>query len=181
MRSLSACGVDGVISKPALSARLPNRDFSFVMKQRGMFSYSGLTLAQVKRLRSEVNASERQLNIPGVTISVSIGISAHKPGESALVVGAGTMVSANYTYNQAPRDGTVVNSFDGGLLPSQLYGSSAVQFDLAPELASSDAEISETHTARLDRILDPSADDSARPVPARDKQPPDKSKVSDPR
>ncbi|MEO8739850.1 MAG: amino acid aminotransferase [Casimicrobiaceae bacterium] len=37
----------------ALSARLPDRDFSFVLKQRGMFSYSGLTLDQVKRLRSE--------------------------------------------------------------------------------------------------------------------------------
>ena len=37
----------------ALSARMPNRDFGFVMKQRGMFSYSGLTLEQVKRLRSE--------------------------------------------------------------------------------------------------------------------------------
>ena len=46
------------------------------------------------------------------------------------MVGAGTMVSANYTYNQAPRDGTVINSFDGGLWPSQLYGSSAVQFDM---------------------------------------------------
>ena len=57
------------------------------------------------------------------------------PGNPAVLVnnmvGAGTMVSANYTYNQAPKDGTVVNSFDGGLLPSQLYGSSAVQFDLA--------------------------------------------------
>jgi tripartite-type tricarboxylate transporter receptor subunit TctC len=56
------------------------------------------------------------------------------PGNPAILVnnmvGAGTMVSANYTYNQAPRDGTVINSFDGGLLPSQLYGSSAVQFDL---------------------------------------------------
>ena len=50
------------------------------------------------------------------------------PGNPAVLVnnmvGAGTMVSANYTYNQAPKDGTVVNSFDGGLLPSQLYGSS---------------------------------------------------------
>ena len=56
------------------------------------------------------------------------------PGNPAILVnnmvGAGTMVSANYTYNQAPKDGTVINSFDGGLLPSQLYGSSAVQFDL---------------------------------------------------
>ena len=56
------------------------------------------------------------------------------PGNPAVLVnnmvGAGTMVSANYTYNQAPKDGTVINSFDGGLVPSQLYGSSAVQFDL---------------------------------------------------
>ena len=58
----------------------------------------------------------------------------HIPGNPAVLVnnmvGAGTMVSANYTYNQAPKDGTVINSFDGGLVPSQLYGSSAVQFDL---------------------------------------------------
>jgi len=56
------------------------------------------------------------------------------PGNPAILVnnmvGAGTMVSANYTYNQAPRDGTVVNSFDGGIWPSQLYGASAAQFDL---------------------------------------------------
>ncbi len=56
------------------------------------------------------------------------------PGNPAILVnnmvGAGTMVSANYTYSQAPRDGTVINSFDGGIWPSQLYGSSAVQFDM---------------------------------------------------
>ena len=56
------------------------------------------------------------------------------PGNPAVLVnnmvGAGTMVSANYTYNQAPKDGTVINSFDGGIWPSQLYGSSAAQFDL---------------------------------------------------
>ena len=33
--------------------RVPGADFSFVMKQRGMFSYSGLTREQVLRLRSE--------------------------------------------------------------------------------------------------------------------------------
>jgi tripartite-type tricarboxylate transporter receptor subunit TctC len=61
-------------------------------------------------------------------------IAKYIPGNPAIVVnnmvGAGTMVSANYTYNQAPKDGTVINSFDGGLWPSQLYGSSAVQFDM---------------------------------------------------
>lgn len=36
-----------------LEQRLPGRDFSFVRRQRGMFSYSGLTAAQVERLRTE--------------------------------------------------------------------------------------------------------------------------------
>jgi aromatic-amino-acid transaminase len=36
-----------------LAARGVKRDFSFVAKQRGMFSYSGLTSAQVDRLRDE--------------------------------------------------------------------------------------------------------------------------------
>ncbi len=39
--------VDGI------HARVPGADFSFVLKQRGMFSYSGLTREQVLRLRSE--------------------------------------------------------------------------------------------------------------------------------
>ena len=33
--------------------RVPGADFSFILKQRGMFSYSGLTREQVLRLRSE--------------------------------------------------------------------------------------------------------------------------------
>ena len=36
-----------------IHARVPGADFSFVMKQRGMFSYSGLTKEQVRRLRAE--------------------------------------------------------------------------------------------------------------------------------
>jgi len=34
-------------------ARVPGFDFSFVMRQRGLFSYSGLSTAQVRRLREE--------------------------------------------------------------------------------------------------------------------------------
>ncbi|MBV1775084.1 aspartate/tyrosine/aromatic aminotransferase [Burkholderiaceae bacterium DAT-1] len=34
-----------------LAAQVPNRDFSFVLAQRGMFSYSGLTADQVEKLR----------------------------------------------------------------------------------------------------------------------------------
>ena len=36
-----------------LKAKAPNHDFDFVVRQRGMFSYSGLTKAQVERLRTE--------------------------------------------------------------------------------------------------------------------------------
>ena len=39
--------VDGI------QKRVPGADFSFVLRQRGMFSYSGLTREQVLRLRSE--------------------------------------------------------------------------------------------------------------------------------
>ncbi len=36
-----------------LTARLPGRDFGYMLAQRGMFSYSGLSKEQVKRLRDE--------------------------------------------------------------------------------------------------------------------------------
>ena len=36
-----------------LDARVPGADFSFVVRQRGMFSYSGLSKASVQRLREE--------------------------------------------------------------------------------------------------------------------------------
>ncbi|MCC6610104.1 MAG: aspartate/tyrosine/aromatic aminotransferase [Burkholderiales bacterium] len=36
-----------------IHARVPGADFGFVLRQRGMFSYSGLTKAQVQRLREE--------------------------------------------------------------------------------------------------------------------------------
>ena len=36
-----------------LSSRLPGRDFGYFLTQRGMFSYTGLSPAQVDRLREE--------------------------------------------------------------------------------------------------------------------------------
>ena len=36
-----------------LSAKLPGRDFGYFLSQRGMFSYTGLSAAQVDRLRAE--------------------------------------------------------------------------------------------------------------------------------
>ncbi len=37
----------------ALVARRPGRDFGYFLSQRGMFSYTGLSAAQVDRLREE--------------------------------------------------------------------------------------------------------------------------------
>ncbi|MCP1660349.1 aromatic amino acid transaminase [Neisseria perflava] len=36
-----------------LAAKIPNKNFDYFIKQRGMFSYTGLTVAQVHRLRNE--------------------------------------------------------------------------------------------------------------------------------
>jgi len=36
-----------------LTAQIPNRDFTYFIKQRGMFSYTGLSVEQVRRLRDE--------------------------------------------------------------------------------------------------------------------------------
>lgn len=36
-----------------LKTRLPGRDFSYLQRQRGMFSYTGLSAQQVERLREE--------------------------------------------------------------------------------------------------------------------------------
>ena len=36
-----------------IEMRVPGADFQFVIRQRGMFSYSGLTQDQVRRLREE--------------------------------------------------------------------------------------------------------------------------------
>ena len=64
-----------------LSKKAPGRDFSFVARQRGMFSYSGLTVEQVTRLRTEFGiyaldtgricvASLNQRNIEAVTDAI---------------------------------------------------------------------------------------------------------------
>ena len=47
IKSMRKALVDGI------HARVPDFDFSFVLRQRGMFSYSGLSKAQVQRLREE--------------------------------------------------------------------------------------------------------------------------------
>ena len=66
---------------------------------------------------------------------ISRHLGKHIPGNPNVLVnnmpGAGTLISANYTYNQGLKDGTLINSFDGGIVPMQIYGSRSVQFDLA--------------------------------------------------
>ena len=37
----------------ALTAQVPGRDFGYFLTQRGMFSYTGLSAAQVDRLREQ--------------------------------------------------------------------------------------------------------------------------------
>lgn len=64
-----------------LAQAAPHRDFSFVARQRGMFSYSGLTVEQVTRLRNEFGiyaldtgricvAALNQNNIAAVTSAI---------------------------------------------------------------------------------------------------------------
>jgi aromatic-amino-acid transaminase len=65
-----------------LAELAPNHDFSFVARQRGMFSYSGLTAEQVERLKNEFAiyavgtgricvAALNQRNLPAVTKAIA--------------------------------------------------------------------------------------------------------------
>jgi len=59
--------------------------------------------------------------------------SKYVPGNPATVVqnmpGAAMLISANYTYNSAPRDGTVIGHWSGPLILQHMMGNPAVQFD----------------------------------------------------
>jgi aspartate/tyrosine/aromatic aminotransferase len=53
-----------------LATKAPNRDFSFIARQRGMFSFSGLTRPQVDRLREEHGiyiVGNGRINVAGMT------------------------------------------------------------------------------------------------------------------
>ncbi len=56
------------------------------------------------------------------------------PGNPTMVVenmpGAGGMVAANYMYNVAPRDGTVISTFASGMVTNQLIGTQGVQYEM---------------------------------------------------
>lgn len=54
----------------SMNDRNSSRDFSFIEKQRGMFSYSGLTSLQVDRLREEFSVyavGSGRINVAGMT------------------------------------------------------------------------------------------------------------------
>src|SRR5215204_5060603 len=55
------------------------------------------------------------------------------PGKPSTVVqnmpGAAMLIAANYTYNSAPRDGTVIGHWSGPLILQHLMGNPAVQFE----------------------------------------------------
>lgn len=59
--------------------------------------------------------------------------SQYVPGKPATIVqnmpGAAMLISANYTYNGAARDGTVIGHWSGPLILQHMMGNPAVQFD----------------------------------------------------
>jgi len=56
------------------------------------------------------------------------------PGNPAIVVenmaGAGSIIAANHIFNAAPKDGTMIGNISGPIVLEQLFGNSAVQFDM---------------------------------------------------
>ena len=62
-------------------------------------------------------------------------IQKHIPGNPAILVenmaGAGSIILANYMFNAAPKDGTVIGNFSGQIILEQLFGNPAVQYDLS--------------------------------------------------
>lgn len=53
----------------AMQERLPGKDFSYINRQRGMFSYSGLTAEQVKQLREKHSIyilNSGRINVAGI-------------------------------------------------------------------------------------------------------------------
>jgi tripartite-type tricarboxylate transporter receptor subunit TctC len=60
-------------------------------------------------------------------------IGKHIPGNPATVVenrtGAGSLIAANYLYNQAPKDGTVIGNWIGPLVLQHVLGNKAAKFD----------------------------------------------------
>ena len=58
----------------------------------------------------------------------------HIPGNPSVIVdnmaGAGSIIAANYMYNAAPKDGTVIGNISGQIILEQLFANPSVQYDL---------------------------------------------------
>lgn len=80
-----------------LCARLGGEEFGIFLFGASLDEAGGIA----ERLRRAVNESETRLGIPGVVISVSIGLAAHRPGEGALA----TMQAADRSLYAAKHEG----------------------------------------------------------------------------
>ena len=97
---------------------------------------------------AEINAQEPSFD--GKTVRIVVGFSAgggfdayaraiarhlgkHIPGKPTIIVdnmpGAGSLIAANFTYNQAKPDGLTIGHFIGGVVVGQLLGNPGAQFD----------------------------------------------------
>jgi tripartite-type tricarboxylate transporter receptor subunit TctC len=97
---------------------------------------------------SSVEAQEP--NFEGKTIRIVVGFSSgggfdayaraiarhlakYLPGKPSIIVdnmpGAGSLIAANYTYNQAKPDGLTIGHFIGGVVVGQILGNPAAQFN----------------------------------------------------
>ena len=104
----------------------------------------GFFLSQV----TGVNAQEPSFD--GKTVRIVVGFSAgggfdayaraiarhlgkYIPGKPSVIVenmaGAGSLIAANFTYNQAKPDGLTIGHFIGGVVVGQLLGNPGAQFD----------------------------------------------------
>ena len=94
-------------------------------------------------------------------------LSKYIPGNPAIVVenmaGAGSIIAANHIFNAAPKDGTMIGNISGPIVLEQLFGNSAVQFDMA-KLRYLAVPVSETYlmivtrnsgVAKFDELLGP--------------------------
>jgi tripartite-type tricarboxylate transporter receptor subunit TctC len=97
-----------------------------------------------------VGVSAQEPKFDGKTVRIVVGFSAgggfdayaraiarhmgkHIPGMPTIIVenmpGAGSLIAANFTYNQAKPDGLTIGHFIGGVVVGQLLGNPGAQFD----------------------------------------------------
>jgi tripartite-type tricarboxylate transporter receptor subunit TctC len=95
-------------------------------------------------------AGAQEPSFEGKTVRIVVGFSAgggfdvyarsiarhmvkYLPGKPAIIVdnmpGAGSLIAANYTYNQAKPDGLTIGHFIGGVVVGQLLGNPGAQFE----------------------------------------------------